>query len=65
MIVGGKISPHMAMVRTTATCFFSQPDVLTVTDLEPFFAKDLLGTLSTKTGAREYFSIVKNLAQIS
>ena len=37
------------MIRTTVTCFFLQPDVLAVTDLEPFFAKDLLHTISNKT----------------
>ena len=61
------------MVKTTATCFSSQPDVLTVTSLEPFFAKDLLSSISKKTGvssmlpksAREHFPIFKNLAHIS
>ena len=38
------------MVRITFTCFFSQPDVLTVTNLDSVFAKDLLGTISKKTG---------------
>ena len=33
---------HAAMVRTTVTCFLSQPDVRTVIDLETLFAKDLL-----------------------
>ena len=40
VIIGGKISPHTALIRTTVTCVFLQPDVRTVTDLEPFFAKD-------------------------
>ena len=30
--------------------FSSQQDVFTVTDLEPSFAKDLLGTIANKTG---------------
>ena len=69
-IIGGRISPHVAMVRTTATCLFSQTDVLTVTILEPFLAKDLLGIISKKTGvspmlptsAEEFFLIFQNLA---
>ena len=64
---------YAAMVRKTVKLFSSQPDVLTVTDLEPFFAKDLLGTISKKTGvssmlttnARAYFPFFKNLAHIS
>ena len=55
------------MIRTTATCFFSQPDVLTVTNSEPFFARDLLGTISNKisvssmlpTSVRRYFPTFK------
>ena len=68
-----KISPHAAMVRTTVTWFFSQPDDLTVTDSEPLFAKDLLDAISKKTGvssmlltsARGYFAIFKNLIHMS
>lgn len=44
LIIGGKIYTHVAMVRTTVTCFFSQ----TVTSLEPLFTKDLFGTTSKK-----------------
>ena len=48
MIIGSKISPHAAMVRTTATCFLSQKDVLAITNLETFVAKDLLGTIDQR-----------------
>ena len=48
MIIGVKISPHTALVRATTMCFFSLPDFITVTDLEPFFAKDLSGTYRRK-----------------
>ena len=41
MIKGGKKSQHVDIVRTIVTCFFLQPDNLTVIGLEPFFAKDL------------------------
>ena len=74
MIIGGKISQHAAIVRTIVTYFFSQLDVLTtVTDLQPFFTKDLLGSISKKTGvssmlptgAKGNFPIFKHLAHIS
>ena len=73
MIIGGKISPHASMIKTIGTCFFTQPNVLTVNDLGPFFAKDLLATISKKTGvssmlptsARGYLPTFKSLAQIS
>lgn len=41
MIKGGKKSQHVDIVRTIVTCFFLQPDNLTVIGLKPFFAKDL------------------------
>ena len=36
MIIGREMSPHAAIFRTTGKCFFSQPDVLIVTNLKPF-----------------------------
>ena len=73
IIIGGKIYPHAALVRTNVTCFLSQPDAPTVIELQNFFAKDLLGTILKKTGvssrlptsARGYFPIFKTLAKIS
>ena len=50
MIIGAITSQSAAMVRITVTCSFSQTDVLTVTVLQPFFAKDLLSTTSKKSG---------------
>ena len=67
IIIGGSIPPDAAMAKTTVTCFFSQPEILTVTDLDPLFAKYLLGTMSKKASvssmlpmnARGYFLIFK------
>ena len=73
MTIGGKIPLHATMVRKSVTYLLSQPDVLTVTDLELFFVNYSLGYISKKTGvssmlpktARGYFRIFKNLAHIS
>ena len=53
--------------------FFQKQDVFTLTDLEPFSAKDLMGTISKKNGVssmlptsfRGCFPIFKDLAHIS
>ena len=49
-VIGGKIDPSAATVRTTVTCLFSEPGVWIATDFWPFSNNDFSGIISKITG---------------